>query len=111
MAVRMKPVESSDQYQRQGSSPKVPAARGATEEAGGPPPRPKIAVFAAHGMGQQIPFQTMDDIARGLLYVAHAPKQTIVRTRTVKLDNGNQKLNLQRIEFDVDDAQGKPVEI
>jgi hypothetical protein len=111
MAVRMKPVESPDEYQRQVSSPKTPVPRITTEEAGGPPPRPKIAVFAAHGMGQQIPFQTMDDIARGLLYVAQASKQTVVRTRTVKLDNGSQKLNLQRIEFDVDDVQGNPVEI
>lgn len=114
MAVRMKPVDSPDEYRRQVDSPRkqeTPAARAATEEAGGPPPRPKIAVFAAHGMGQQIPFQTMDDIASGLLKVAQASKQTVVRTRTVKLDNGSQKLNLQRIELDIDDAQGQPVEV
>ncbi len=30
------------------------------------PPAPKFAVFVAHGMGQQIPFQTLDQIAEGL---------------------------------------------
>jgi hypothetical protein len=111
MAVRMKPVESPDEYQRQVSSPKTPVSRVTTEEAGGPPPRPKIAVFAAHGMGQQIPFQTMDDIARGLLKVSQAGPQTVVRTRTVKLPSGGQQMNLQRIEFDTNDAQGQPVEV
>jgi hypothetical protein len=28
--------------------------------------RLKVAVFVAHGMGQQIPFQTLDDVAQGL---------------------------------------------
>jgi hypothetical protein len=35
-------------------------------EAVTPKARGKIAVFVAHGMGQQIPFQTLDELAQGL---------------------------------------------
>jgi hypothetical protein len=95
-------------------------ARAAEEKAaatarGEEKPRSKIAVFAAHGMGQQIPFQTMDDIACGLLKAANAPGSTEIRTRTVKLKspsgNPEKDLNTQRIELEIDDAQGNPVEV
>ena len=111
MATEMKRVPSPDGYERKVYPPETPtAARVSTEEAGGPPPRTKIAVFAAHGMGQQIPFQTMDDIASGLLKVAKVadPKRKAeIRTSTVKLQSGS----LQRIELDVDDVHGQPAEI
>jgi predicted alpha/beta hydrolase family esterase len=76
---------------------------------------PKIAVFVAHGMGQQIPFQTMDAVASGLLKATGAPKGTEIRTRTVKLRSPSQdpskNQNIQRIEMELADEKGKPVEV
>jgi hypothetical protein len=40
-----------------------PVSSGTSEKKAGPKPR---AVFVAHGMGQQVPFATLDDVARGL---------------------------------------------
>jgi hypothetical protein len=85
----------------------------ATEEAAAGPAR--IAVFAAHGMGQQIPFQTMDAIASGLLQAAGASGSTPIATRTVKLKDPSgdsaKDLVTQRIEIKSLDANGQPVEI
>lgn len=33
----------------------------------------KVALFVAHGMGQQVPFETMDAVAEGLARVAELP--------------------------------------
>lgn len=43
------------------SSPKSPSSR-PNEKTGG-----AAAVIVAHGMGQQIPFQTLDEVAQGLI--------------------------------------------
>jgi hypothetical protein len=60
-------------------------------------PREKRAVWVVHGMGQQIPFETVDSLARGILSVV--PSQQIKpRLRTVKI--GSQVL--QRVELDID---------
>lgn len=53
-----------------------------------------VAVFVAHGMGQQAPFETLDAIASGLIETAGAPVQPVT-ARTVRI--GEQKL--QRLEF------------
>jgi len=70
-------------------------------------PREKRAVWVVHGMGQQIPFETLDSLANGLLDVL--PNQrSKPRFRTVKI--GDQVL--QRVELDVDGtgeaSEGKP---
>jgi hypothetical protein len=39
------------------------------------PTAKKVAVFVAHGMGQQIPFQTLDAVAEGLLREERAEKK------------------------------------
>lgn len=61
------------------------------------PPLRKVAVFVAHGMGQQVPFQTLDQVAEGLRQVdAGAGNQNpkpIART----LKSGDQWL--RRIEL------------
>ena len=45
-------------------------------EVGRPPGAPKkVAVFVAHGMGQQIPFQTLDAVAEGLLREERAERE------------------------------------
>ncbi|HEX4959395.1 MAG TPA: hypothetical protein VF173_01055 [Thermoanaerobaculia bacterium] len=104
--------ETKDTFQRKAYRPNEARTPGfptvAAERAAPEPVREKIAVFASHGMGQQIPFQTMDSIASGLLRAAGA-KNTEIGTRTVKL--GNPAITVQRIEFDADDAEGNPVEI
>jgi hypothetical protein len=67
------------------------------------------AIWIVHGMGQQIPFETLDSLAQGLLQVAR-PKGVPVppRLRTVRF--GEQVL--QRVELDIDgvekDANGTP---
>ena len=133
MATEMKPASSLDgdipqvsedvHYKRRAYLPKEmkpqpPTLPGAAETTPGPESskqKPKIAVFVAHGMGQQIPFQTMDAIASGLLRAARAPRSTEIRTRTVKLKSPTQDTarnqNLQRIEIEINDAYENPVEV
>ncbi|MFZ3378302.1 MAG: hypothetical protein WA193_01605 [Candidatus Acidiferrales bacterium] len=65
------------------------------------------AIWIVHGMGQQIPFETVDSLTQGLLSVGRPPR-VIPRLRTVRL--GEQ--TIQRVELDLDgmesDADGKP---
>lgn len=71
-------------------------------------PREKRAVWVVHGMGQQIPFETLDSLANGILDVLPNPTQIKPRLRTVKIADQV----LQRVELDVDginkDATGQP---
>jgi hypothetical protein len=71
--------------------------------------REKRAVWVVHGMGQQIPFETLDRLANDLLDVLPNPTQIIPRLRTVKIADQV----LQRVELDVDginkDNAGKPL--
>lgn len=72
--------------------------------------KPKVAVFITHGMGQQIPFETLDSAVEGLSKAAkrqHPDSEIEVRTCTVEV-NGNKR---QRAEFDMLDAQGKLTEV
>jgi hypothetical protein len=61
------------------------------------------AVWIVHGMGQQIPFETVDSLAQGVLSVAKPPGIK-PRLRTVQL--GNQ--TVQRVELDVDSVATDP---
>lgn len=71
--------------------------------------RPKrIALFVVHGMGQQMPFEAIDMVARGLVCgVCRRSGQDIddthaVRTRTVRFDvDGEQKV-CERAEIEVE---------
>jgi hypothetical protein len=60
-------------------------------------------------MGQQIPFETLDSLANGLLDVLPNPTQIKPRLRTVKIADQV----LQRVELDVDginkDPSGQPL--
>jgi hypothetical protein len=58
------------------------------------------AVWIVHGMGQQIQFETLDNLAQGLWSVVRPVGQVTPRLRTVKL--GDQ--TLQRVELDVNGA-------
>jgi hypothetical protein len=80
----------------------------ASPEAVDETPREKRAVWVVHGMGQQIPFETLDSLANGLIDVL--PNQQIKpRLRTVQIADQV----LQRVELDVDgvqkDGAGKPL--
>ncbi|HSY33801.1 MAG TPA: hypothetical protein VLA42_17600 [Verrucomicrobiae bacterium] len=72
-------------------------------------PREKRAVWVVHGMGQQIPFETLDSLANGILDVLPNPTQIKPRLRTVKIADQV----LQRVELDVGginkDAAGQPL--
>ena len=61
--------------------------------------RPTTAIFIAHGMGQQVPFDTLTAVACGLLH-SDAKGQARI------LDVGDQRV--QRLEMEVDD---KPVHV
>src|ERR1700737_4223133 len=64
--------------------------------------REKRAVWVVHGMGQQIPFETLDSLATGLLDALPNPTKVTPRFRTVKV--GDQVL--QRVELDIDGVDG-----
>lgn len=65
-------------------------------------PRERRAVWVVHGMGQQIPFETVDNLTQGLLNVIE-PQRLVhkPRLRTVKIDG----IVMQRVELDVDGAK------
>jgi hypothetical protein len=73
------------------------------------PEKARLALFVAHGMGQQIPFETMDAVAEGLARVAREDGKPVGVIRAVTCRIGGRKL--QRIEMDLTGAAGKPVEL
>jgi hypothetical protein len=81
----------------------------ASSEAIDKTPREKRAVWVVHGMGQQIPFETLDSLATGILDALPNPTQIKPRLRTVKIADQV----LQRVELDIDgekkDDAGKPL--
>ena len=60
----------------------APATEGEKAAAPAPAAARKIAVLVAHGMGQQVPFQTIEQVAEGLR--RHAEEATHPETATVK---------------------------
>jgi hypothetical protein len=69
------------------------------------PARSPVAIFVAHGMGQQAPFETMDAVATGLIKASGGAAGE-VRASTVRI--GEHKT--QRLEFSVN-RDGAPVEV
>ncbi len=77
-----------------------PPPEGPRETAAKVPPRPRRAVWIVHGMGQQVPFETLDSLAEGIMRVADPPagQDTFTpRVRTVRIGEET----LQRVELDV----------
>jgi hypothetical protein len=70
-------------------------------------PPAKVAVIATHGMGQQVPFETIDAIIKGITGVLPPGSPPNVRARTVRL--GDQ--TLQRAEFDAITSDHREVEV
>src|SRR5579862_4544038 len=86
------------------------AAKGAPKRSGKPVKRRRIAVLITHGMGQQLPFETLDSLAEGLIATAQDQSKTkvpMVRAVTARLG----ELTTQRVEFDTKDKAGKDVEV
>jgi hypothetical protein len=69
----------------------------------------KVAVFVAHGMGQQVPFETMDCVAAGLMRMASKGNQPAASIRAETCLIGGQKL--QRIELAMTDEGDEPLEV
>ncbi len=78
----------------------VPGARPSPPAVPGPPhARGPAAIFVAHGMGQQIPFQTLEAVAEGLLrYDAHGPGRRAPQVARTVVVGGER---LQRLELNV----------
>jgi len=63
-------------------------------------PRKKRAVWIVHGMGQQVPFETVDGLAEGIMRVAHpVPGRDGFEPRVRTVQIGDQ--TVQRVELDV----------
>jgi len=69
----------------------------------------KVALFVAHGMGQQVPFETMDCVAAGLMRIARKGGKPAAAIRAETCLIGGQKL--QRIELDLRDEHDQPLEV
>jgi len=69
----------------------------------------KVALFVAHGMGQQVPFETMDCVAAGLMRIARKGGKPAAAIRAETCLIGGQKL--QRIELDLKDEHDQPLEV
>lgn len=69
----------------------------------------KVAVFVAHGMGQQIPFETLDRVAEGLCQQDRAYSNTNNKrdVRSVKFENQW----LRRIELHLRSSTENPIEV
>src|SRR6185369_12003825 len=71
-----------------------------TAEASADARRDATAIFIAHGMGQQVPFETIDVMARGICEQSHGHVDRI-SARTIRVDCER----LQRLELEFDDGR------
>jgi hypothetical protein len=94
------------------AAPPAPALE-AVERTAAAPARPLHAVFVTHGMGQQIPYQTLDQIAEGLLQEDARRYPGKSKTRVASVEIGRRRETLQRIELRLgpDGAQGCDVHV
>ena len=113
-SVKEKDIDKFEAPDESGGGPTIEKFAGVQEAVDATSPdqnitREKRAVWIVHGMGQQIPFETLDSLANGLLDVLPNPTQVTPRLRTVKIADQV----LQRVELDVDgiekDQAGKPL--
>ncbi len=78
----------------------------AAEIARSPNPLQPRAVFATHGMGQQVAFETLDDIARGLCAAIERSGAKVEASTAITVRVGCE--TLQRLEIDLS-KNGKPL--
>ncbi len=72
-----------------------------------PEAAPKTAVWVVHGMGQQVPFSTLEQVAEGIIGAAGDANVANVQYREVKVD----KTVLQRVELTVNQTGGTQREV
>jgi hypothetical protein len=93
---------------RAGERPGAPPPAAALEEM--ERPKQKHAVWVVHGMGQQVPFETLDNLATGILKVADElgtrveaaePRVTVVKFAAS--GPGAKEQVVQRVEIDLQD--------
>lgn len=72
-------------------------------------PKRKVAIFVAHGMGQQIPFQTLDQVAEGLRKEneKHGNPNPAFDVRAIKFEDEW----LSRIEMEVKSRTQDPIDV
>jgi hypothetical protein len=65
------------------------------------PARPLYAVLATHGMGQQVPFQTLDQVAEGLRQedASRRPDVPAGKIQVADVEIGKNRARMQRIEL------------
>lgn len=108
--------DSTSQYKARGPiQPPVEVPKGLTEEVR----KPRYAVFVAHGMGQQISFQTLDEVVRGLkeeddkhrsrLEKSGTPCPTPKPLTTATFQHGEERLH--RVQMWLCDSQGQDREV
>lgn len=86
------------------------AAKGAPKRSAKPVKRRRVAVLITHGMGQQLPFETLDSLVEGLIATAQQQSRTqIPEVRAVTARLG--ELTTQRVEFDTKTREGEEVEV
>jgi hypothetical protein len=67
------------------------------------PAKPKSAVWVVHGMGQQVPFATLEQVAEGIMMAAGDADVANIQYREVKVD----KAVLQRVELTLQDGDAQ----
>jgi len=104
-------VSKQQQVQAQSNLQRQVAMPGGPDEALAEPRdhKRKVALFVAHGMGQQVPFETMDCVAAGLMRIARKGGKPAAAIRAETCLVGGQKL--QRIELDLRDEHDQPLEV
>ena len=68
-----------------------------------------VAILVCHGMGQQVQFETLDTVARGVELAAQQSGTTTERDLTVSLHPGDGRF-MGRAELRLSDSKGDPVE-
>ncbi|HEY0555024.1 MAG TPA: hypothetical protein VGG20_12210, partial [Thermoanaerobaculia bacterium] len=83
------------------SPPKAAPVAEAAVRAAPAPARPLYAILATHGMGQQVPFQTLDQVAEGLRQedARRRPGVPEKKIQVADVEIGKQRERMQRIEF------------
>ncbi|MDD4978474.1 MAG: hypothetical protein PHI29_07565 [Gallionella sp.] len=73
-------------------------------------PKRKVAILVTHGMGQQVPFESIDTVTNGLIAAAkrHGAKVSEVNARLIQDKN---KKKSQRAEFTMRDTHGQDIDV
>jgi hypothetical protein len=105
---RTKEFRVTDPHEPEAAHYEVPASSAVAPTAAAPTRRRPAAILVAHGMGQQIPFQTLDDVADGLCKAAPAGRRA-PRAETVAI--GSERLQRLDLSIELDDGSERDVHV